>query len=191
MSLTATPTGAEPMGTLSSSGSFSGKVRHIPIASGVTPAIFYGDFVKLVAGGGVELDAGTSSMTPVGVFVGCSYTDPNSSQLVMAQYWPTGTVASDAVAYVADDPNLLMQMQGNAAIEAADRGQNASVVQTAGSTSIGRSRNAVNSVTATTAAMPLRVIDFVDGPSSTAGDAFTDIVVAFNAGHVYSNTTGI
>lgn len=191
MSLVATPTGAEPVGTLSSSGSFSGKVRHLPIASAYDTAIFYGDFVKLVAGGGVEKDVGTATMTPVGVFMGCSFTDPTTKQLTFSQYWPADTVAADAVAHVADDPNLLMSMQGAGAIQAADRGQNAAVVQTAGSTSIGRSKNAVNATTATTAAMPLRIIDFVDGPLSTAGDTYTDVIVAFNAGHQYGNTTGI
>ena len=33
MATTATPNGAEPVGTLSSSGSFTGKVRHIKIAN--------------------------------------------------------------------------------------------------------------------------------------------------------------
>ena len=46
MSATATPNGAEPIGTLSASGSFTGKVRHIKIASGYGTAIFYGDFLK-------------------------------------------------------------------------------------------------------------------------------------------------
>lgn len=191
MSLVATPTGAEPVGTLSSSGSFSGKMRHIPIASAYGTAIFYGDFVTLVAGGVVEKDTGTATMTPVGVFLGCSFTDPTTKQLTFSQYWPADTVAADAVAHVADDPNLLMSMQANGAVEAVDLGQNAAVIQTAGSTAIGRSKNAVNSTTATTAAMPLRIIDFVDGPNSTAGDAYTDLIVTYNAGHQYGNTTGI
>ena len=49
MATSAAPTGAEPVGTLSASGSFTGKVRHIKIASGYGTAIFYGDFVKLVS----------------------------------------------------------------------------------------------------------------------------------------------
>ena len=51
MATAATPMGAEPVGTLSASGSFTGKVRHIKIASGYATDIFYGDFVKLVAAG--------------------------------------------------------------------------------------------------------------------------------------------
>ena len=191
MATTATPMGAEPVGTLSASGSFTGKVRHIKIASGYGTGIFYGDFVKLVAAGTVEKDTGTAALTPVGVFVGCAYTDPSTNQKTFNQQWPASTVASDAVAYVVDDPNVLMQMQANGSLAQTALGTNLQVVQTAGSTSIGRSKNSTNSTPATTASLPLRLIDFVDGPISAVGDSFTDIIVKFNAGHQYDNTTGI
>jgi hypothetical protein len=192
MATSAAPTGAEPVGTLSASGSFTGKVRHIKIASGYGTAIFYGDFVKLVSSGTVEKDTGTTSLTPVGVFMGCSYTDPNTNQKTFNQQFPASTAASDIMAYVLDDPSVLMRMQGDASLAQTTLGNNVAVVQTAGSTSIGRSKNAVDSSTvATTNTLPLRIIDFVDGPTSTVGDAFTDVIVKFNVGHIYENTTGI
>ncbi len=192
MATSAAPTGAEPVGTLSASGSFTGKVRHIKIASGYGTAIFYGDFVKLVSSGTVEKDTGTTSLTPVGVFMGCSYTDPSTNQKTFNQQFPASTAASDIMAYVLDDPNVLMQMQGDATLAQTTLGNNVAVVQTAGSTSIGRSKNAVDSSTvATTNTLPLRIIDFVDGPTSTVGDSFTDVIVKFNVGHIYENTTGI
>ena len=192
MATSAAPTGAEPVGTLSASGSFTGKVRHIKIASGYGTAIFYGDFVKLVSSGTVEKDTGTTTLTPVGVFMGCSYTDPSTNQKTFNQQFPASTAASDIVAYVLDDPSVLMRMQGDASLAQTTLGNNVAVVQTAGSTSIGRSKNAVDSSTvATTNTLPLRIIDFVDGPTSTVGDAFTDVIVKFNVGHIYENTTGI
>ena len=192
MATTATPMGAEPTDTLSASGSFTGKVRHIKVASGYGTAIFYGDFVKLVNTGTVEKDTGTTSATPVGVFVGCAFTSPSTGELTFSQYFPASTAADDIVAYVVDDPNVLMRMQSDEAIAQTGLGNNVAVVQTAGSTSIGRSRNAVDgSSIATTSTLPLRIIDFVDGPTSAVGDAFTDVIVKFNAGHQYSNTTGI
>ena len=192
MATSAAPTGAEPVGTLSASGSFTGKVRHIKIASGYGTAIFYGDFVKLVSSGTVEKDTGTTSLTPVGVFMGCSYTDPNTNQKTFNQQFPASTAASDIMAYVLDDPSVLMRMQGDATLAQTTLGNNVAVVQTAGSTSIGRSKKAVDSSTvATTNTLPLRIIDFVDGPTSTVGDAFTDVIVKFNVGHIYENTTGI
>jgi hypothetical protein len=192
MATTATPMGAEPTDTLSASGSFTGKVRHIKVASGYGTAIFYGDFVKLVNTGTVEKDTGTTTATPVGVFVGCAFTSPSTGELTFSQYFPASTVASDIVAYVVDDPNVLMRMQSDEAIAQTGLGNNAAVVQTAGSTSIGRSKNAVDgSSIATTNTLPLRIIDFVDGPTSAVGDTYTDVIVKFNAGHQYSNTTGV
>ena len=193
MSSTATPMGAEPIGTLSASGSFTGKVRHLKIASNYGTAIFYGDFVKTVAAGTIEKDTGTTSLTPTGVFMGCSYTDPTTNQPTYSQFYPASTVASDIKAYVLDDPNVLMKMQGDDSLAQTAIGNNVAIVQTAGSTSIGRSKNAVYSSTiaATTATLPLIIIDFVDGPDSSVGDAYTDVIVKFNAGHQYDNTTGV
>ena len=192
MATTATPMGAEPTDTLSASGSFTGKVRHIKVASGYGTAIFYGDFVKLVNTGTVEKDTGTTAATPVGVFVGCAFTSPSTGELTFSQYFPASTVASDIVAYVVDDPNVLMRMQSDEAIAQTGLGNNVAIVQTAGSTSIGRSKNAVDgSSIATTNTLPLRIIDFVDGPTSAVGDTYTDVIVKFNAGHQYSNTTGV
>lgn len=191
MSATAAPYGARPIGTLSANGSFTGKVRHIKIASGYATTIYTGDFVKLVSTGTIEKDAGTATMTPVGIFMGCAYTDPTSGQLTFNQRWPTGTVAADAVGYVIDDPDVLFQMQSNGSLAQTALGNNSAVVQTAGSDSIGQSKNAISSSSATTATLPLRIIDFVSGPDSVVGDAFTDVICKFNAGHQYSNTTGV
>ena len=192
MPSSATPYGAMPQAGLSCNGSFTGKVRHIKIASAYDTAIFYGDFVKLVAAGTVEKDEGTTSMTPVGIFVGCKYTDPNSKNLTFNQQWVADTSASDAVAYVMDDPNILFQMQCDGTAAQTVLGSNCAVVQTAGSTSIGTSKNAVDiSTTATTNTLPLRIIDFVDGPNSAVGDSYTDVIVKFNVGHLYDNTTGL
>ena len=192
MPSSATPYGAMPQAGLSCNGSFTGKVRHIKIASAYDTAIFYGDFVKLVAAGTVEKDAGTTSMTPVGIFVGCKYTDPNSKNLTFNQQWIADTTASDAVAYVMDDPNILFQMQCDGSAARTVLGSNCAVVQTAGSTSIGTSKNAVDiSTSATTNTLPLRIIDFIDGPNSAVGDSYTDVIVKFNVGHLYDNTTGL
>ena len=193
MSATATPMGAEPVGGLSACGSFSGKVRHIKIASGYASNIFYGDFVKLVNTGTIEKDAGTATATPVGIFMGCFYTDPSTSQPTFNQMWPTGTVADDAMAYVLDDPDAVFRMQGDGALAQTTLGNNIAIIQTSGSTTIGRSKNAVNAGTAaTTNTLPLRILEFMDGPDSTVGDAYTDVLLTYNFGmHQYRNATGI
>jgi hypothetical protein len=193
MATTATPTGAEPVNTLSASGSYSGKVRHMKIANNYGTAIFYGDFVKPVAAGGVELDAGTATLTPIGIFVGCSYTDPTSNQLTFSQYYPASTAADDISAYVVDDPDLVFKIQADATLAQTTMFLNAGAVQTAGSTDFGRSKNALDASTAaTTATLPLRIVEFVEGPTSSVGDAFTDVLCIYNAGdHAYRNSTGV
>jgi len=205
MATSAAPYGARPIGTLSASGSWTGKVRHLPIGSTYGTAIFNGDFVKLASDGEVELDSGTTALTAVGIFVGCSYTPSTTNQKTFNTQWPASTTATDAMAYVIDDPHVVFQMQSDEALNTTDRGLNASVVQTAGSTSIGKSKNALDGSTpATTNTLPLRIIDFVDGPKSlppkgtTASDAYPDVIVKFNAAssgsasnHSYLNATGV
>ena len=195
MATTATPNGAEPVNTLSASGSYTGKVRHMKIASAYNTAIFYGDFVKLVAAGTVEKAAVTTSVVAgtVGIFVGCSYTDPSTSQLTFNQQFPASTAASDIMAYVVDDPKLVCKMQGDEAIAQTGLGNNISAVNTAGSTSIGRSKNALDGGSiATTNTLPLRVVEFVEGPSSTVGDAFTDCLVTYlPLSHAYETKLGV
>jgi hypothetical protein len=195
MATSATPSGAEPVDTLSASGSFTGKVRHIKIANAYNTAIFYGDFVKLVSSGTVEKAAVTTSVVAgtVGIFVGCSYTDPTTSQPTYSQFFPASTAADDIMAYVVDDPKLLFRMQADEAIAQTGLGNNVSAVNTAGSTSIGRSRNALDGGSiATTNTLPLRVVDFVDGPTSTVGDAFTDCIVTYlPLSHAYETKLGV
>ena len=195
MATSATPNGAEPVNTLSASGSYSGKVRHMKVASAYGTAIFYGDFVKLVAAGTVEKAAVTTAVVAgtVGIFVGCSYTDPSTSQLTFNQQYPASTTASDIMAYVVDDPKIVLKMQGDGSIAQTGLGNNVSAISTAGSTAIGRSKNALDaSSIATTNTLPLRVIEFVDGPSSTVGDAYTDCLVTYlPLSHAYETKLGV
>jgi len=205
MATSATPYGARPIGSLSASGSYTGKVRHLPIGSTYATAIFNGDFVKLVADGEIEKDEGTATLASVGIFVGCSYTPSTTSQKTFSTQWPASTVATDAMAYVIDDPNVVFQMQADEAMNTTDRGLNCDVIQTAGSTAIGKSKNAIDGDScAATLTLPLRILDWVDGPKSlppkgtTASDAYPDVIVKFNAAstftaspHSYNNPTGL
>ena len=195
MATSATPTGAEPVNTLSASGSYSGKVRHIKIASAYDTAIFYGDFVKLVAAGTLEKAAVTTAVVAgtVGIFVGCSYTDPSTSQMTFNQQFPADTAASDIMAYVVDDPKLVFKMQADEAVAQTGLGNNISAVNTAGSTTIGRSKNALDGGSiATTNSLPLRVLEFVDGPTSAVGDAYTDCLVTYlPLSHAYETKLGV
>jgi|TARA_R110000787_G_scaffold91266_2_gene192522 hypothetical protein len=194
MSSTATPFGSRPVGTIVGS-PYQGKVTHYKIKNAYATSIFYGDIVKWADNNPnttVEKDTGTATLTPIGVFLGCAYTDPSTGQFTPNQMYTASTAADDLVAYVATDPFIKMQMQCNGAADQDDLGKNCNIVQTAGSTAIGTSKNTVGiSTAATTATLPLKLIEFVDGPDSTVGDAYTDVIVMFNVGHQLLNTTGI
>ena len=194
MSLTATPFGARPVGTVVGS-PYQGKVTHYKIKNAYATSIFYGDIVKWGDDNPnttIQKDTGTTALTPIGVFLGCAYTDPSTGQFTPNQMFTASIAADDIVAYVATDPFVLMQMQCNGSANQDDLGKNCNIVQTAGSTAIGTSKNTVGiSTAATTATLPLKIVDFVDGPDSEVGDAYTDVLVMFNVGHQLLNTTGI
>lgn len=201
MATTATPYGLKAVNHIGGT-PYAGSTRLLPIASGYATNIYNGSVVAIVAAGTVEIvtDLGNNADAfpagVIGVFVGCTYTDPNLGTVVFRQNWPTGTVADDAQAYIVDDPDVIFMAQADGAVTQADLGQNTNfaAVQstTTGDTTTGNSNSAVSSTTATTATIAFRIVDFVDSPTSTVGDAFTDLLIKFNAGiHSYDNATGI
>tara|TARA_R100000315_G_C5235736_1_gene148008 strand:- start:18771 stop:19376 length:606 start_codon:yes stop_codon:yes gene_type:complete len=201
MATTATPYGFKPLNHIGGT-PYAGAVRHIKIASGFGTNIFNGSIVNIVAAGTIEVvtDIGDNSdqfpAGVIGVFVGCTYTDPTSKNKTFSNHWPTGTVASDAMAYVVDDPDVLFQVQADASVAQAALGANAplAAVQSTstGDTTTGVSSTALDADVVTTATVAFRIVDFVESPDSTVGDAFTDVIVKFNAGqHSYTNSTGI
>lgn len=194
------PYGLRPVKMLNGS-AYAGATRLYRIASGYATDIFYGDVVKLVTGGTVERDAADAAMTPIGVFLGCSFTDPGTSQPTFKQYWPASTVASDAVAYVCDDTDVLFKVAviSSAAtttpivmadLAITDIGANVQMVDNTGSTVTGNSKIAVDDTSATTNTFPLRVVDVVTD-TKTSATAFPEVLVLWNAGHQFNNTTGV
>tara|TARA_R110002051_G_scaffold244503_1_gene304444 strand:- start:48 stop:650 length:603 start_codon:yes stop_codon:yes gene_type:complete len=200
MATTAAPYGFKPVNLIGGQ-AYAGSTRQIKIASAYDTNIFNGSIVSIVAAGTIEIVAtvgSNSSVFPagtVGVFVGCSYTDPNSSQKTFSQYWPADLVASDAVGYVVDDPDVVFQVQADATMAQATLGANAplAAVQSTstGSTTTGNSTTALDATVATTT-QGFRVVGFVNSPDSAVGDTYTDVLVKFNiAQHSYTNATGI
>jgi len=149
---------------------FAGSTRELPITYGYATNIFYGDFVTLVRGNLERISVTTGVVgTLMGVFLGCSYTNPLTKQKTFSQYWPASTLAGDAVAIVCDDPDTVFQavmVSGTTVVTSGARamiGQNLAAVNNTGSTNTGNSANAVLADTslALTAALPIRVIGLV------------------------------
>lgn len=211
MSTTAAPYGLRPVNLIGGQ-PYAGSTRLIKIASAYNTSLFFGQPVS-VSADGVIVAATVSTTVPAtgvtGVFVGCTYTDPNLNIPVYKQYWPAGTSASDAFAYVVDDPDIVMQVQADDTVPQTALGANISLntPNPIGSTFTGNSVVSADVAgIGQTASLPLRIVGFVNGPDSAVGDAFTDILVKWNmpfassnnstttvvtGGHSYMNPTGI
>ena len=175
---------------------FAGATRQIPIATNSSTAIYFGDVVKLSSTGTLDKDTGTSAATPVGVFLGCTYTDPVFGT-TFRQYYPGTTNITDVEAYVQDDPDALFKVAvvstgtNISFVTRANVGENAVLVQTTGSTITGDSKVALSSTTGTTSTWPIRIIDVIPETQSSAG-SYTEVVVKWNQGmHQYLNPTGV
>jgi hypothetical protein len=94
---------------------FSGSTREYRIAYNYNTNIFYGDPVTL-SSGFINLAYTASSnqidttRTVVGIFLGCSFTDPVTKQKRFSQFYPASTLAGDIQAIVADDPDACFRM---------------------------------------------------------------------------------
>ena len=175
---------------------FASATRQIPIATNSSTAIYFGDVVTLASTGTLALDTGTNAATPVGVFLGCTYTDPSFGR-TFRQFYPGTTNITDVVAYVQDDPDCLFKVAvvstgvNISFVTRANVGENAVLVQNTGNTINGDSRVAVSSTTGTTSTWPIRIIDVIPETQSSAG-SFTEVVVKWNQGmHRYLNPTGV
>lgn len=170
----------------------------VPILDGYTTSIYKGDVVKLASDGTIQKDTGTSTLTPYGVFLGAEYIDPSLGYLFENNFWPASTTTGYTTwptvpkARVLTFPWGVFQIQANGPVAMSDVGSNAAIVQTAGSSPYGISRNALNASSInTTSTLPLRIIGLVDKPDNAWGDAYTDVLVVFNNNQQLFTATGV
>ena len=166
---------------------FTGGQSRYRIAADYGTSIFQGDMVMQVTGGGVEVHADGGTVPIVGVFNGCSYTDPTTKEQKFSNFYPASTNASDIIAFIIDDPMVIFEIQCNAAFPVADLLGNFDIVYTsAGSTTTGISGAELNvSDGNTTATLPLKAIDISQDPenSDVSSDATNVHVVIQN--HIF------
>jgi len=177
---------------------YAGQTRDLPIGQNETTAIFFGDVVTLNASGNITKVSTTATATTIGVFLGCTYIDPNTSQPVYKQYYPGAINVAGISAYVQDDPDQLYKVAVASSgttigfLTQAAVGKNAALVQNPGNTTNGNSRNAVLNTTDTETTLPIRVVDVVP-ETAIAGfpGSYTEVIVRFNFGiSLYENATG-
>ena len=193
---------------------FAGSTRMVPIANAYGTSLFYGDPVILAAGllnaSGFTLSTTSPVAGTMGIFLGCSYTLPQTGQKVFQQFWQSGTAANDAIAYVCDDPSTVFKAvvmaQSTAlansgltvgALSASFLGTNVYAIPnaggslTTGDSSFGVSGGVITSGTAggtrVTTTLPFRVVGLVPetqlvatAVGSTAGSSTTVTLTAAN-----------
>lgn len=197
---------------------FAGSTRMIPIASGYATTLYYGDPVKftsdgtLITSGLAYNSAAAETGGTLGIFLGCEYT-PAGGPLYgkqRFQKWTGATVASDAVAYVLDDYDVIMKAaivpyststsSTVACAPAVALGTNLnSVLTTTANTGSGSNFSGNSNVglmlasgnTRRTATAPFRIVGFVPETqlvvtqTATTGNASTSVTLAAaNAGVV-------
>jgi hypothetical protein len=186
---------------------FGGGMHTLPLTTNQAKGFFFGDPVGLVAGVPTPLVASPTTAigpnSPIGVFMGCEYQDPVRG-FVNAQFLPANVITGGATKVrlkIADSPDLVFAVQANGPVTIDKIGSNAALVGpfAAGSLATGNSLVALDiaSIAAPAATLAVRIYDFVyhagpsPGASSIPGDAFTDVLVIWNAGvHRYSNSSG-
>jgi len=178
MASTLAPYGLRPINLLGGQG-FAGSTRLYAIPASYAVNIQYGDPVIITNTGSTRgylarFNATTTATTVtstgggfgfVGVFVGCTFTDPTYGK-VFRQNYTSGNTASDIQGYVVDDPD------GNSGANI-----NSGVALDASSI-------------ATTNTLPVRIVDFVNSTTSSIGDAYTDVIVRINTHFHRTGNTG-
>ena len=161
-------------------GAYTGGQSRYRIAANYGTSIFQGDMVAQVTGGGIEVHADGGTVPSVGVFNGVQYTDPTTKEQVYSNYYPASTNASDLIAFVIDDPNVVYEVQADAAFPVADLFGNFDIVYTSsGSTVTGISGAELEvSTGATGTSLPIKAIDISEDPENDdVSSANTNVLV--------------
>src|SRR3990167_1373083 len=150
------------------------------IVSGFAQSIYRGDPVSLDASG-LLLPAAIGTRL-YGVFWGCQY-DDSTGKPRFSNYWPASTVATNIIAYVPGDPQIVSEVQVPPNFSITDIGANCDILYTSG-TGIGYSRVEAESVFESST-MQLRVVDMVRKAGVESG---TNAKILVRLNETFDNT---
>ena len=156
------------------------------IASGLAENIFTGDLVIIINTGLLTPHTATE-VNNIGVFAGVSYTAADGSY-VYSQYWPSGTTATNIVAYVYDDPYTVYKVQSAGTPAQTNIGNCADVVAGAGSTTTGQSGFEISGTMAAGAAT-CKILSLYEAPDNAFGaNAIMEVIINE---HLLKDSAGI
>ena len=178
------PFGCVPIRHLSASGSV--RTGKYTIVTGLAENIFNGDLCIIDANGQITPHTATE-VNNIGVFGGVSYTASDGSY-VYKEYWPSGTAATNIIAYIYDDPFIVYKVQSDGSPAQTNIGNCADVVAGTGSTTTGQSAFELNSTMAAGTAT-CKIMALWDSPDNAFG-ANAVMEVLINE-HLYKDSAGI
>lgn len=148
------------------------------IAAAYNTALYAGAPVRLNTAGSIELAAAGNDEFILGVFSGVEYTEPTGHRKV-TNVWPGAVAgATDIIAYVVEDPDVIYEIQGDGSLTAANIGQQANLANPGtGSTVTGLSTAELDASTAAAANRQLSILAIAPGVDNEAGDNFTNVLV--------------
>jgi|TARA_R110002020_G_scaffold20151_1_gene68988 hypothetical protein len=165
---------------------YAPRANKYTIATGLAENIFTGDLVIIIADGVITPHTATE-VNNIGVFAGVSYTASDGSY-VYSQYWPSGTAATNIIAYVYDDPFIVYKVQSAGTPAQTNIGNCADVVAGAGSTTTGIS-GFESSGTMSNGTATVKILALHDSPSNAFGtNAVLEVVINE---HLLKDSAGI
>ena len=156
------------------------------IASGLAENIFTGDLCIIDANGQVTPHTATE-VNNIGVFAGVSYTASDGSY-VYSQYWPTGTTATNIIAYIYDDPYTVYKIQSAGTPAQTNIGNCADVIAGSGSTTTGQSGFSLNG-TMSNGTATCKIIGLWESPDNSMAQ-YAVLEVLINE-HLLKDSAGI
>mgnify|MGYP003141414216 CR=1 FL=1 len=157
------------------------RTEEMNIAANYGTAIYTGNVVEAVAGGGIEIAAAGDTQI-AGVFSGCFYTDPTTSKPTFSKYYPASTNATDIKAYIWDDPHIVFEVQHDGTGTAAMNWGGFDAVGLTGSTATGMSKTELDTSEVTTTGNWVQIGISTDPDNSDTTAANCNAYVVPNVG---------
>lgn len=168
----------------------SGLIRPVAgvIITGYATNIYQGAPVKIGTSGGIELGAAGDRI--VGAFQGVEYTDSEGRRRV-SNRWVASTAATDIIAYFTRDPQIVYEIQANAALAQADVGEQFDWdTATGGNSTTGLSSVALD-VASSAANAGLQILGPAPGPDNALTDTYPIVQVRISEHQLVADVAAI
>ena len=167
------------------------RAEEYAIAANYGSAIYTGQVVEAVAGGGIEA-AAAGDTQQAGVFAGVFYTDPTTSKPTFKPFYAASTNASDLKATVHVDPYTVFEAQHDGTGTAAMNNSCFDFTGVGGNTTTGMSTSELDTSESGTSGNFKQIGISKDPENSDTGSANANAYCVFNTGeHIFKLTTGV